>query len=1020
MNVDLAPVSGDLMFRATRVYSFSEGTCQRLVLIGDVRIKIAEHQLSARKASIWLQPAGPDGSRKILAYLSEFGAPTDSVENSKISADELPVRANVIPAGGIQLQADLLLDGAPPDNGDFAADGMFASRAEDAFIRLMSNETDPLADSAVAEAASILDERIVPLRESQRRERFSLGLPDPFLVEDTKGVPKAPAPIVAVESSESNDATSSTPIANDLPTPRRATTKREMIISPRGTITIAPKDLTFVSGETENCLIASGGVIVQYTEPAGRAIEMRAQRVVVFFEPGQGDQSTQIDAGTVRGLYLEGEVAAGDGRYTLRAPQMYYDIKANRAVALDAVFWTYDEQRKLPLYVRAKAIHQEASAQFTARNATLTNSAFLNPELSIGASSVTITRRASPVSRTANADDAAATQGTQVEAKGVVGRLAGVPVAYLPGYKGDIERFPVKDLRIENYSGSGASLRAKWDMYSLVGLERNKRVQADLLTDIFAERGVGLGTDVRWKSDTSDGSVYAWTLPGDRGIDVMKSGSRINRDGDTRGVLLAEHRHKVDDHWTILGEVAMFSDEAVIDAFFEGLGETRREFTNRIVARRIRDNSVLSAEMKGTVNDFISNEYLLQSRGYSTTKALEFRYSRLGDDLLEEYPGLVTYFSEYRAGYVGMAFDEVFASEHGLSNNVLSQSALGINFDQRLGDALRAQGYDEDLTLRADTRHEFALTTDAGPVRFNPFFVARGTGYDRDFDAFAGTDSDSGRIWSAAGVRIATTLQHINDDAESRLFDVHRLRHIVEPHLTLWGAGTTLESDNLPVYDESVENLADGTTFRIGVTQTLQTQRGAPGAWHNTDLLTWTSDYVVSSDDSPRRSPLGRFIDYRPELSNPGEYFVNEIAWRTTDTMTVTASSIYDIEVSQQSMAAAGLLIQHSPQFSTVGEVRHLDPVDSTLLTLGARYTLTSKYELFAGADYNLDSDGFQNTAVQIQRRFPSATFGLGIGYNDITGETSLSFVFRPLGASGSASISGIGAAAPNAAAGGF
>lgn len=350
--------------------------------------------------------------------------------------------------------------------------------------------------------------------------------------------------------------------------------------------------------------------------------------------------------------------------------------------------------------------------------------------------------------------------------------------------------------------------------------------------------------------------------------------------------------------------------------------------------------------MKGTVNDFISNEYLLQSRGYSTTKALEFRYSRLGDDLLEEYPGLVTYFSEYRAGYVGMAFDEVFASEHGLSNNGLSQSALGINFDQRLGDALRAQGYDEDLSLRADTRHELALTTDVGPVRFNPFFVARGTGYDRDFDAFAGADSDSGRIWSAAGIRVSTALQHINDGAESRLFDIHRLRHIVEPHLTLWGAGTTLESDNLPVYDESVENLADGTTFRIGVTQTLQTQRGAPGAWHNTDLLTWTSDYVVSSDDSPRRSPLGRFIDYRPELSNPGEYFVNEIAWRTTDTMTVTASSIYDIDLSQQSMAAAGLLIQHSPQFSTVGEVRHLDPVDSTLLTLGARYTLTSKYEV--------------------------------------------------------------------------
>lgn len=1022
MDVDLAPIESEVSFRATRVYSYAEGTCRRLVMIGDVRIRIAEYDLRSRRASVWIQPSSEDGARKILIYLSEFGNAAESVENARISADELPVRAHVIPIGGIQLSADLLLDGSPSDSGSFAGDGVFASLSEGAFMRTLEGEdsTTGGAEDALAQT-NILDDRILPLRAAQREERFALGLSNPFLPDVVVGVPSAPKLATSDESVSTTFSESQAPSgAPSARTADRVAPVREMIISPRGTITIAPKDLTYVSGETENSLIASGGVTVQYTEPGGRAIEMRAQRAVIFFDAGQGVQATQIDAGTVRGIYLEGEVSAGDGRYTLRAPQMYYDVKANRAVALDAVFWTYDEQRKLPLYVRAKAIHQEASAQFSARNATLTNTAFLNPELSIGASSVTISRKTTTTGGRGALGEPTARQSTVVDAKGIVGRVAGVPVAYLPGYKGDIERFPVRDLRIENYSGSGASLRATWDIYSLVGLERNKQIQADLLTDIFAERGVGLGTEVGWKTDTSDGSLYAWTLPGDRGVDVLKSGSRINRDGDTRGVLLLEHRQKVDDNWTILAEIAMLSDETVVDAFFEGLGETRREYTNRLVARRIRDNSILSAEMKGTVNDFISNEYLLQSRGYSTTKALDIRYARFGDDLLETSPGLLTYFSEYRAGYVGTAMDEVFASERGLSNNFLSQRALGINFDQRLGDALRARGLEEDLTLRADTRHELAVTADYGPVRLNPFVVARATGYDGDFDTFAGEDVDSGRIWSAAGLRVSTTLQHISDGAESRIFDVHRLRHIVEPHLTIWGAGTTLESQDIPVYDESVENLADGTTFKIGVTQTLQTQRGAPGAWHNTDLITWKSDYVVSSDDSPRRSPLGRFLDYRPELSNPGEYFVNELAWRTTDSFTVTATSIYDVDLSQQSMAAAGVLIQHSPQFSTVAEIRHLDPVDSTLLTLGARYTLTTKYEVFAGADYNTDSEGFQNTAVQIQRRFPSASFGLGIGYNDITGETSLSFVFRPLGAAGNARISGIGASETNSSAGGF
>jgi hypothetical protein len=92
------------------------------------------------------------------------------------------------------------------------------------------------------------------------------------------------------------------------------------------------------------------------------------------------------------GPLIEGDVVASDGRYTLRGPRIYYDLQANRALVIDAVFWTYDEQRRLPLYVRADSIRQRSAGEFFAENARLSTTAFFEPDFTIGASTVTISR----------------------------------------------------------------------------------------------------------------------------------------------------------------------------------------------------------------------------------------------------------------------------------------------------------------------------------------------------------------------------------------------------------------------------------------------------------------------------------------------------------------------------------------------------------------------------------------------------------------------------------------------------
>ncbi len=42
---------------------------------------------------------------------------------------------------------------------------------------------------------------------------------------------------------------------------------------------------------------------------------------------------------------------------------------------------------------------------------------------------------------------------------------------------------------------------------------------------------------------------------------------------------------------------------------------------------------------------------------------------------------------------------------------------------------------------------------------------------------------------------------------------MHRIRHIIEPSVTLFTAGTNRDSSTLPTYDENVEAIAKGTSI---------------------------------------------------------------------------------------------------------------------------------------------------------------------------------------------------------------
>lgn len=981
-----ATTSGRIEFGASRVATWTEQgegpPVRRLLLAGDVQITLGLYRFSAARALVWLSAlpdsdpdAGP-GVHQVYVYFDRVGTPTADAAVA-VSADRLAVQGVFRVIESVVLRGDALTEGRP----------------DEAFVR-----------EGERQLASTL-------------RQFITGEPAPLELA-TPGEPGGPAPGRRLRPTPLRPGVSQpyAPESEEQIAERIADVQRRLAPAERpepvfardGVLTIASGRVTIAGGPDETTLVVTSDerspvTIVYWDRSRGRTLQLTAEQVVVFLDPGSLTETAQFEISDVRGLYLEGDVVADDGQYTIRAPKVYYSMREDRAYLVDAVFWTHTGPGSLPLYVRARAIEQQSRDKFKATGARLTNTAFFDPFLSLGVSTVTIERVGTEERRTI------------VDARDITLRAGGLPFFYFPRFRGDPAAIPLRGLGFGNSSRTGGVITTAWDAYGLLGLDPGRDTSIDLLLDAYFERGLGIGLDVDWGTERTSGGLFAYALPDDTGEDLTSSGVRLEREGEFRGMVLADHTAKLGEHWTLQLQGAYLSDETFVDALFNPLARTRREFENSAYVKRADDQSVFTTEFKGTFNDFTANQYLQQTPGYTVQRVPEAGYARLADDLLpESAPGLLTYSSEYRLGRLALNFTDPTAAEMGFTRPGQSQAAFGILPNQSIADSLRAQGFTEDWVTRFDTRHEISMQMLAGPVNIMPFIVGRLTAWDRDFRRFSPDADQRERLWGATGVRVGTEMQRVDNRVESRLFDLHRIRHIVAPSVTVWTAGTTIDRQDLPVYDEGVESIAEGTAVRLAVDQTWQTQRGGPGRWRSVDVFKLSAEAVVSSGDVDTESPIGRFFDYRPELSNLGDYGTLDATWQVSEAVALGTATVYDFDLQQQARTSAGTLIQHTPEFSTFADIRYINSQNQTFVNLGAQYELTPKYSLSGFATYDTERGDIQFISTELRRAFPNMVLGIAATYNDVTGETSFGFVLQPLGVPGGrTTFQGMGTGGP-------
>lgn len=938
ISLPIEALDADATLSGLRVHAWREGTVDRLLLDGWVTVKIGDTTLRARTASVWINRefTAESDLNNIAIY---FEGLDDARRPSGVTASASQLLVTSVTSGKVLIQSDGFQQAFPDRPG-------FLDRAETRLVQYLAqlrNQTTRQGPSVVRDATPA----------------------------DPNAVIRAPYPPGSVTV--------------------RTTPSR--ILQPQAVVQLqvqpGEQNLVYQIAEdgSEGLVTLKGPLAVQYLEATPRPGErdrrrltLTADRAVLFTEAIRLEDvlTGRLNAESVRGVYLEGDVLATDGEYTLRGPRMYYEMATNRAIVLDAVLSTYDEERRVPIYVRASEVRQLSEDEWEGEDVQVSTSEFFVPHLSLAADSFNLQRRVGKDGE----------QKQYIDARNIQLRAGELPFFAWPVYRGPAQQLPLRGLAVGGNERNGIVVKTKWDLFALAGQEEPERLNADLILDYYSERGPGVGTEIDYKTDRGSGDLFAYLMQDD-GIDRLSSGVEKDQNDQSRGVFLWRQREELRNDWSYIAELNYISDETFIDEFYENDAETAREFTTRLYLKQQRDNSQVELFANYDLNDFIANQDLLQSQGFLVEKLPEFGYYRYADSLFDNR---VSWTSEYRLSRMRLSFPR-----HTLADIGQGFRGFGLPSNTDLSTQALASGFTEDFVSRFHTRQEFAAPMSWGIFKVVPFVSGHLMLYDDDFNTFS-RDAEESRYVLAGGVRVSTQFWKVNDSVQSRLFDLHRLRHVVEPNMTAWSGTGNAKATDYPIYDVDVEGVSPGSVVKFGVRNTWQTQRGGPGRWYNVNVLTVNTDVVFHSGEVQGDSTIPRFFDYRPEYSQFGDHFAGDFTWLVSDSLAVAGHSIIDMNESTLARSSIGYRIEHSPALFSYGDVRYFDARDETLVVLGLAYTLTPLYKIRGQTVYDVVADETRNVYGQVTRRTPQFDIGFGVAYNQFREEATVSIVFSPHG----------------------
>jgi lipopolysaccharide export system protein LptA len=698
-------------------------------------------------------------------------------------------------------------------------------------------------------------------------------------------------------------------------------------------------------------------------------------------------------------IYLEGNIVFRQSDRVIYADRMYYNVRQENGVVLNAEMLTPVPQYQGLLRLKAEVLQAVNRQRFEAYNAALTSSRIGVPRYWFQSRDVAVDDMQTPVVDPLTNQPLLAADGSPQVAHQMLATsrnnfiyVSGVPVFYWPTIATDLTAptYYLSGFKLKNDRVFGTGPMLDWDLFQLLGIQNKPPGSAwTLSTDYFNLRGPALGTDYKYSGDTLFG------IPGpyrgfidvygihDTGHDNLGFDWRnLAVPNAFRGRVLGRHRQNLPNDWTLTGELGLVSDRNFLEQYFELEWDTFKDESTDVDLKRLVGNS--SYEITGEVrpNGFVTDTQWLPR----------------GDHFLFGQPLLfdkLTWHEHTSIGYAQMLTASAPTDPAQLA--VISPLAWEAN----------VQG------ARAATRHELDMPLDAGPFKVVPYVLGEAAYWGEDL-----TGNSLTRTYGQAGVKTSLPIWKADPTIQSELFNLNGLSHKVTFEGEFLMAGASQDMTQLPLYDRLDDNSTEFTRrqmavrtfgqpvgtfvptqfderfyalrsdlqgnvsapteiagnlteFRLGVNNRWQTKRGIGGQQRIIDWIVLDLNAVLFPNSSRDNfgSALG-LVDYG-------------FRWHVGDRLTLLSDGFYDSFDQGLRQVTVGAFMSRPEHGSFYIGYRSTEgPITSEILTGSASYRMSEKWIATVGATYDFHSSGVFGQQLALTRVGESFLIKLGFNYD--------------------------------------
>lgn len=741
-------------------------------------------------------------------------------------------------------------------------------------------------------------------------------------------------------------------------------------------------------------------------------VDITTDRAVIWTAADRGGLSTEFvqSQDTPLEIYMEGNIEFRLGDRVIYADRMFYDVRRQIGVILNAELLT-----PLPKYkdfeyqglvrLKASAIRQLDQSHFSAINALVTTSRLEKPAYHFAANEIAFEdiQRQGIDPRTGQL---VANHQQLAESRGNFVYLRGLPVFYWPTIATDLSKpsFFIDRIRVGRDDIYGTQVMADLDAYQLFGI-RNPPPGTELgiSLDYLSERGLGHGahfeydrTDAFGYQGPAEGLWDFWGISDD-GLDFLGRGRQgIVPEEDYRFRLFGRHRQQFDNGWELTGEVGWLSDRTFLEQYYEQEWDEYKDPRTGLRLKRLTDNRAFSIEANGQVNEFFTETQWLP----------RLDHYWLGESLFGDR---FTWFEHSQAAY---------ANAH----------VADPPTNPDLADVWTVLPWEADVEgERLVTRQELDLPLQLGPVKVVPFALGELAHWGQDING-----DEIQRAYIHTGVRASVPFWATFPDVRDTLFNLNGLAHKVVFDAEFAYADADENLDDFMLYDplddisiiEYRRRLLDGTldptvpladgrfdprfyafrsglqgwvtspsteiaddlmALRTGMRHRWQTKRGGPGRQHIVDWLTLDTNvtYFPKADRDNFGEELGLF-DY-------------DMRWFLGDRFTIVSDGAADFFGDGLRTISGGVLINRPTRGNGYIGFRSIDgPIQSSALTGSYSYRLSPKWISTASASYDFSDGGNIGQTFSMTRIGESMLVTVGFNVDEAKDNVGVRFMIEP------------------------